>query len=109
MDAALFIIVITLVVALSSIVFFIFNSSKKNNFISKDGTSFLKESDYIAYEDLFAKLECLYDVKEQKKGVSKLGLSSDFISNIKENGFKDLKILISYKKEFKLLNELLEN
>jgi len=79
-------------------------------FTAIDGTLFSDQKECQEYNFLFEKLGFLFDKEFFAGNKSKkdlLGMKPLFIQTIKESGFKDLKILISFKDDFKIFSELL--
>ncbi len=105
---------LVLVGLISTVFFFryLFFSDKKNNmpFIAFDGTKFKSQKDCDEYSYLAKKLEPLFDEistgNRDKKNL--LGLKLSFINTLKKEGFNDLKLLLSYKDQFKKLSDLFE-
>ena len=104
----LLVIVGLLVIALCSISFVVFISTKRKKYISIDGTSFKTDKELKVYEELIAKLKPLFeDTPSINRSTPILGLDLEFIKSLKEGGFKDVKTLVKNKEKFNLLNEIL--
>ncbi len=108
MDITLIAIAILLFVAIVSLILFLFKSIKKKSFTAEDGSVFDKQSDLDLYENLYEQTKPLFSF-EDDNGSSQLveGFQKPFLTNLTKDGFPDLKTLVKYRKQFKLLSDLI--
>ena len=90
--------------------FFIFLRTQKKVFIAIDGTKFQTEEECKEYEKYLERFNGVYnyDFNQSNQPDKILGLSSEFIKCLKEEGFSEVKTLIKYREQFKLLSELFD-
>ncbi len=74
-----------------------------------DGTAFSTVEACKAYEALYERINVLYEEKVTKSSRidRNLGLSTKFLSLLKNEGFNDAKALITYREDFQKLSQLL--
>tara|TARA_B100001250_G_C19238161_1_gene545281 strand:+ start:198 stop:530 length:333 start_codon:yes stop_codon:yes gene_type:complete len=99
---------VLILVVLGFLLLFLFNNLKKESFLSSDGSSFTSQSDLDLYEDLLIKTKPLFSIEEgTSNSQTILGYQKIFLTNLKTDGFKDLKTLIKYRKQFMALSSLI--
>ena len=108
MDITLIALAIFLLVAIVFLSLFLFKSVKKKSFVAEDGSIFYSQADLDIYQNLFNKTKALFSA-DYKKGSAQeiLGFDKAFISKLTKEGFPDLKNLVKYRKEIKLLSDLI--
>ena len=82
----------------------------KNLFTAEDGTQFHNEKLCIEYNLLYNRLKSLYQTDYDLKSKNKkdvLGMNALFVSKLKSEGFSDIKSLLKYKDDFKILSDLM--
>ena len=85
-----------------------FNSIRKQTFIAKDGTIFLTQSDLNAYQVLLEKTKPLFFFDEDEIEPSLiLGLDKAFLIKFRREGFNDLKTIVKYSTQIKILSDLI--
>ena len=108
MDITLIAIAIFILIAVAFLSLFLFKSINKKTFAAEDGSIFDNQSDLDLYQELYDKTKPLFS-PDYEKGSSHgiLGFEKLFLSNLTKEGFPDLKTLIKYRKQFKLLSDLI--
>ena len=108
MDITLIALAIFVLVAILFLTLFLFKSINKKSFKAKDGSVFETQSDLDLYQNLFDKTKPLF-IDDEGKGSSQtiLGFQKSFLTKLTADGFSDLKSLIKYRKQFKLLSDLI--
>ena len=108
MDITLIAIAIFILVAIVFLSLFLFKSINKKSFTAKDGSVFDTQSDLERYQNLFDKTKPLF-IPDNQKGSSQqiLGFDRLFLSKLRTEGFPDLKTLLIYRKQIKLLSDLI--
>ena len=98
---------------LLSIVFllvFLFKNINKKSFTAIDGSVFSSQSELELYEKLYDKTKPLFFVDSQKSSSQPiLGFDNLFLSKLTSDGFPDLKTLIKYRSQLKLLSDLINS
>tara|TARA_Y100001968_G_scaffold314291_1_gene339480 strand:- start:929 stop:1315 length:387 start_codon:yes stop_codon:yes gene_type:complete len=87
------------------------SSNLKEVFHAVDGTKFSRKKDLKEYEFLYERLKYIYEenpLTNQSKQNTKLGLTVNFIQQLKADGFANPNLLISNKEQFKKLVELFD-
>ena len=75
---------------------------------ASDGTRFSSEEACRDYEAVLERVKTLYYEKEKKSSSTlTLGLRAEFLKLLKEEGFGEVKTLIKYRDDIKILAELL--
>ena len=108
MDITLIAIAFFILVAILFLSLFLFKSINKKSFIALDGSVFDIQSDLDIYNTLYDKTKPLF-IGDDEKGSSQqiLGFEKFFITKLTTEGFPDLKSLVKYRKQFKLLSDLI--
>ena len=71
---------------------------------------FDNESDLIIYQSLYEKTKPIFSVINDKGSIQEiLGFKKSFLTKLTCDGFQDLKTLVKYRKEVKLLSDLINN
>ena len=108
MDITLFVIAIFLLLAIVFLILFLLKSNKNINFIAEDGTAFETQSDLDLYNKLYEETKFLFLLDDQLSSNQKImGFDKQFLSSLTKDGFPDLKTLIRFRKQFKLLSDLI--
>ncbi len=108
MDITLIALAIFIFVAIVFLTIFLFKSINKKSFTAQDGSVFDNQSDLDVYNNLYEKTKPIF-INDDEKGSSKqiLGFDEIFLSKLTTDGFPDLKNLVKYRKQFKLLSDLI--
>ncbi len=108
MDITLIAIAIFILIAIIFLLLFLFKSINNKSFTAEDGSVFDSQSDLDIYQNLYDKTKPLFS-SDDENGTSQpiLGFQKSFLTKIKSEGFPDLKTLVIYRKQFKLLSELI--
>jgi len=108
MDITFIAIAIFIIIALVFLSLFLFKSINKKSFTAEDGSVFDTQSDLDLYQNLYDKTKPLFN-PDKEKGSSQqtLGFDKLFLSKLITDGFPDLKTLVKYRKQFKLLSDLI--
>tara|TARA_Y100001968_G_scaffold315773_1_gene342749 strand:+ start:747 stop:1079 length:333 start_codon:yes stop_codon:yes gene_type:complete len=108
MDITLIAIAVLLLIAIVSLGLFLFKSINKKSFIAQDGSVFDSKSDLDLYQNLYDKTKPLFCPDDLKGSAQQiLGFEKIFITKLKQDGFPDLKSLVKYRNQFKLLSDLI--
>ncbi len=108
MDITLIAIAIFLLVAIVFLALFLFKSINKKSFTAEDGSVFDNQSDLDVYQNLYETTKSLFSIDDDKDSGQKiLGFEKSFLSKLTTAGFPDLKTLVKYRKQFKLLSDLI--
>ncbi len=111
MDTTLLFILLFILLATVSLLIFGWKALKPSRkYEAKDGTKFSTESELKKYSDLLTKLESIYEEKNfQSSNNEILDIKVDFLIQLKNKGFPDLKTLLRFKNDFIKLVRLLED
>ncbi len=110
MDITLIALAIFILIAVVFLSLYLFRSINKKSFTAKDGSVFDSESDLDLYVNLYEKTKPLFSSDDEKASAQQiLGFEKLFLSKITREGFPDLKTLFKYRKQFKLLSDLINN
>ncbi len=108
----LFLVIVGLIFTIILLRYAFSNQAKsKETFIAVDGSKFNEKKLCEEYDYIYKRLEILYQEEALANARNKkkvIGLNITFVNQIKNNGFSDLKTLISFKEDFKKLAELLD-
>ena len=108
MDITLIAIAIFILIAIVFLTLFLFKSINKKSFTAEDGSVFETQSDLDLYQNLYDKTKALFTPDDEKGSVQQiLGFEKLFLYKLTTEGFPDLKTLIKYRKQFKLLSDLI--
>ena len=108
MDITLVAISIFIIVAIIFLILFLFKSINNKSFTAEDGSVFDTQDDLFIYQNLYDKTKPLFSSEgENGKSQSILGLQKSFLTKLTSEGFPDLKTLVKYRKQFKLLSGLI--
>ena len=108
MDITLIAIAIFILVAIVFLLLFLFKSINKKSFRAEDGSVFDSQSDLDVYQNLYEKTKPLFSNYDDKASPQQiLGFETLFLSKLTRDGFPDLKTLVKYRKQFKLLSDLI--
>tara|TARA_Y100001968_G_scaffold235302_1_gene218445 strand:- start:1820 stop:2152 length:333 start_codon:yes stop_codon:yes gene_type:complete len=110
MDITLIAIALFVLLALVFLLTFLFKNINKKSFSAADGTVFTNQTDLEIYERLLEKTKPLFSVAGQKSSSqSILGFENLFLSKLTSEGFPDLKTLIKFRNQLKLLSDLINS
>ena len=108
MDITLIAIAIIILIAIVFLTLFLIKSINKKSFTAEDGSIFDFQSDLDLYQNLYLKTKHLFSPDDEKlSDQSILGFDRLFLSKLTADGFPDLKSLVKYRKQFKLLSDLI--
>tara|TARA_Y100001968_G_scaffold70172_1_gene61315 strand:+ start:1021 stop:1353 length:333 start_codon:yes stop_codon:yes gene_type:complete len=108
MDITLIAIAIFIIIAIVFLTLFLFKSIKKNSFTAEDGSVFDNKSDLDIYQNLFEETKPLFIPYDKNSSVQEiLGFDASFLSKLTSDGFPNLKAIVKYRKQFKLLSDLI--
>ena len=110
MDITLIAIAIFILVAIVFLLLFLFKSINKKTFIANDGSVFDSQTDLDTYQNLYQKTKLIFS-NDEEKGSSQqiLGFEKSFIYKLTTEGFSDLKTLVRFRKQIKLLSDLINS
>tara|TARA_B100001029_G_C14705609_1_gene257252 strand:+ start:122 stop:454 length:333 start_codon:yes stop_codon:yes gene_type:complete len=108
MDITLIAISLFLLIAIAFISLFLFKSINKKSFKAEDGSVFDDQSDLLLYQKLYVKTKPLFTSDNEKATAQQLlGFEKSFLFKLTTEGFLDLKTIVKYRKQFKLLSDLI--
>ncbi len=108
MDITLLSIVFFLLLAVILLALVLFKSINKKTFIADDGSVFENQSNLDLYQRLYQKTKPLFSLLDENvSSQSLLGFEKSFLSKLTSEAFPDLKTLVKYRKQFKLLSDLI--
>ena len=108
MDITLIAIAIFILVAIVFLGLYLFKSINKKSFTAEDGSNFDSQSDLDLYQNLCEKTKPLFSPDDEKGSAEQIqGFEKLFLSKLTKDGFPDLKTLVKYRKQFKLLSDLI--
>tara|TARA_Y100001968_G_scaffold84290_1_gene75354 strand:- start:1682 stop:2014 length:333 start_codon:yes stop_codon:yes gene_type:complete len=110
MDITLIALAIFILIAVVFLILFLFKSINKKSFTAEDGSVFDSQSDLDLYQSLYVKTKPLFSLDDDKASPQKiLGFDKLFLSKLISEGFPDLKNLVKYRKQIKLLSDLINS
>ena len=108
MDITLIAIAFFILLAIVILLLFLFKSIKKKSFKAEDGSVFESQSDLDIYQSLYDKTKTLFsDFDENSSDQQILGFQTSFLNKLNKAGFSDLKTLVKYRSQIKLLSDLI--
>ena len=108
MDITLIAISIFILVAVVFLILFLLKSINKKTFIANDGSVFESQIDLDLYQNLYEKTLPLFTKNNEETSTNPiLGFQKSFLTRLLTGGFPDLKTLIKYRKQFKVLSDLI--
>ena len=108
MDIIFIALVLFIVLAIACVLIFLFKSINKKSFLAEDGSVFDSQSDLDLYQRLYEKTKPLFSEEiDNNSSQAKLGFENSFLTKLTKEGFKDLKTLIKYGRQFKSLSDLI--
>ena len=108
MDITLIGIIFIVVLAIVFLLLFLFKNIKKKSFIADDGSVFKNQLDLDLYQSLYSKTKPLFSIESDKSPSQEiLGFDKSFLIKLTSEGFKDLKSLVKYRSQLKLLSDLI--
>ncbi len=110
MDITFVLISLIIFLAIVLLLLFLFKSSNKKSFKADDGSLFESESDLNTYQALYEKTKPIFsDTYDKSSSQEILGFQKSFLTKLTRDGFQDLKALVQYRKDIKLLSDLINN
>ena len=110
MDITFLAISLFILLALAFLLIFLFKNINKKSFTAEDGSVFSNQTDLELYERLYEQTKPLFLVDDQKSTNQPiLGFENLFLSKLTSQGFPDLKTLIKFRNQFKLLSDLINS
>ena len=108
MDITLIAIAIFIFLAIGLLGLYLFKSINKKTFVANDGSVFDTQTDLDAYQNLYEKTKPIFS-NDDENGSSQqiLGFEKSFIYKLTTEGFPDLKTLVKFRKQIKLLSDLI--
>tara|TARA_Y100001968_G_scaffold235271_1_gene218418 strand:+ start:520 stop:852 length:333 start_codon:yes stop_codon:yes gene_type:complete len=108
MDITLIAIALFLLLAIVILILFLFKSINKKSYKADDGSVFYNKSNLELYQNLYKKTKPLFSLDDDKSDLNDLlGFDKTFLTKLTKVGFSDLKTLVKYRNQFKLLTELI--
>ena len=108
MDITLIAVAILILIAIIVLSLFLFKSINKKSFTADDGSVFDTQSDLDLYKNLYDKTKPLFSPDDEKGSSQQiLGFEKLFLSKLTTEAFPDLKTLVKYRKQFKMLSDLI--
>ena len=108
MDMTLIAIGIFILIAIVFLGLFLFKSINIKSYTAEDGSVFDSQADLDIYQKLYDKTKPLFS-SDAENGSSKqiLGFEKLFLAKMTTEGFPDLKSLVKYRKQLRLLSDLI--
>ena len=108
MDITLLSLIFFILCAITFLLLFLFRSINTKSFKASDGSVFQNQLDLDIYQRLYKKTKPLFSVLEGEDSCQDLlGFDKLFLTKLTTKGFQDLKIIIKYRRQFKLLSDLI--
>ena len=108
MDITLVLISLFIFLAIVLLLLFLFKSTNKKSYKADDGSVFESESDLNTYQVLYEKTKPMFSIiNDNGSSQEILGIQKSFLTKLTGEGFKDLKTLVKYRKDIKLLSDLI--
>ena len=108
MDITLIAIALFIFLGILFLFLFLLKSLNKKLFKAADGSLFKNQSDLNVYQSLYEKTKPLFSVgKEKGSGQILLGFEKTFLIKLTSEGFQDLKTLVKYRDQIRLLSDLM--
>ena len=110
MDITLIAIALFILVAIVFLILFLLKSINRKSFKAEDGSLFDNQNDLDIYQKLYKKTKPLFSGNNEE-GSPNLGLGFDksFLARLLTDGFPDLKTLVKYRKQIKILSDLINS
>ncbi len=97
-----------ILIAIVFLTLFLFRSINIKSFKAEDGTYFDNKADLELYQNLYDKTKPLFEADLNKAPDQQImGFERLFLSKLTVEGFPDLKSIIKFRKQFKILSDLL--
>ena len=110
MDITLIALALVLLLAIVFLSLYLFKSITKKSFTADDGSIFDNQADMEKYQKLYDKTKLLFVVEDpQSTKQPILGFEKLFLKKLTNESFPDLKTLFKYRKQFKLLSDLINS
>ena len=108
MDITLIAILFFVFLAIVFLSLFLFKSINKKSFKANDGSIFENQTDLDVYNSLYEKTKPIFSSPDERPtNQLVLGFETSFLIKVTSEGFNDLKTLIKYRKQIKLLSDLI--
>ena len=108
MDITLIALSLFILLAILFLLIFLFRGISQKSFKANDGSVFDNESDLNVYQNIYEKTKPLFVLDlEKTTDQPVLGFDKSFLIQLTQNGFSDLKTLITYRKQIKALSDLI--
>tara|TARA_Y100001968_G_C19340406_1_gene709192 strand:- start:372 stop:704 length:333 start_codon:yes stop_codon:yes gene_type:complete len=108
MDITFIAIAIFIFIAIVFLSLSLLKSINKKSYTAEDGSVFDSQSDLELYKNLYVKTKPLFSLDNDKASTQQiLGLEKLFISKLTTEGFPDLKTIVKYREQFKILLDLI--
>ena len=108
MDITLIALAVFILIAIVFLILFLYKSINTKSFTAEDGSIFENQSDLDVYQGLYEKTKPLFSNDDEKVSAHAiLGFQKSFLTILKKEGFPDLKTLVIYRKQFKVLSDLI--
>ena len=99
-----------ILIAIGILLFSLFKSINNKSFIASDGSEFDNQSDLDVYYKLYENLIPLFsDIESKDLNQDIQGFTQLFLIKLTKEGFVDLKTLVKYRKQLKLLSDLINS
>ncbi len=110
MDITFLAIALFIFIAIVFLSVFLFKNINKKSFTAEDGSIFSNKTDLELYERLYDKTKPIFLVDQlQTSSQPILGFDNSFLSKLTSDGFPDLKTLIKFRDQLKLLSDLINS
>jgi len=108
MDITLIAIGLILFFSIVFLLLFLFKGINKKSYKANDGSLFENQSDLLLYQSLYDRTKPIFSVQDEKgSDQAILGFERSFLIKLTNNGFQDLKTIVRYRKQIKLLSDLI--
>ena len=108
MDITFLVIVLLIIFSILLLLLFLFKSINRKEFLADDGSEFDNQSDLDLYQSLYEKTKPLFsDLEINNYSKDIMGFQKKFLTKLTTEGFIDLKTLLKYRAQLKLLSDLI--
>ena len=108
MDITLVAIAGFILLAIVFLLLFLSKSISNKSFKADDGSVFDNQTDLDLYQKLFESTKPFFSLDEENSSTKPiLGFDKLFLTKLTKEGFKDLQTLVKYRKQIKLLSDLI--
>ena len=108
MDITFIAIAFFILVAIGLLALYLFKNINNKTFIANDGSVFDTQTDLDVYQNLYENTKSFF-CNDDEIGSSQqiLGFEKLFLSKLTKEGFLDLKTIVKFRKQIKLLSDLI--